>query len=78
MSEPEKVCDKCPHTNGPHLLVATTGDPRDGGVRLCHVKGCLCFATWSIPQLGSTKDSVTIPSMSEIEEMRATLQTEPV
>jgi hypothetical protein len=47
----DDLCSQCGHLNDPHLMVATTGDPLDGGARLCPEEGCECFATWNVPQV---------------------------
>lgn len=71
-----RACDHCPHDFDGHAVIATTGDPKKGGIILCRVKRCTCFGTWSVPQLGSTYDDVVIPDIDEIDSLRMDLQTE--
>jgi hypothetical protein len=47
-TDDEEMCPQCGHASDPHALIATTGDPSDGGIMLCPVVGCECFATWGI------------------------------
>jgi hypothetical protein len=67
-------CERCGHEWDPHLVVATTGDPLEGGVIICHVGGCQCFGTWGLPQLGVTREDVVVPDRAEIELMRERFQ----
>lgn len=61
-------------------MVATTfteteaGKTPQGGVMLCHLKGCECFATWAVPQLGGDRESLVLPDERELAEMREALQ----
>jgi hypothetical protein len=57
-------------------MIATTGDPMRGGVMLCQVKDCTCYATWS-PQ-GVDREKVREPDEAELAGMRQALQSEPV
>lgn len=41
---------------------------------ICHVKGCQCFATWSAPQLGSTRETVHVPDEEELVGLREMFQ----
>lgn len=71
----DDICELCAHSLDPHLVVATgEKGPTAGGVILCHVKGCQCYSTWSLPQLGGTKESVIVPDKEQLAEMRRTLQ----
>lgn len=50
MTSPEPVgddCERCHHPFNPHILVAVTDDPLDGGFIICPVPECECYATWS-------------------------------
>jgi hypothetical protein len=61
----------------PHVLVATNmDDPTKGGIMLCPVVGCECYSTWSVPQLGSKKADVLVPSPEEIVRIRHAFQME--
>lgn len=70
----EESCAQCGHPSGPHAVVATTGDPKEGGVMLCPVKGCMCYATWALPQLGGSRDTVRVPDERELAEIRRMVQ----
>lgn len=82
MSDDGEPCDRCGHAFDPHVMVVTTfGSYQDkervpvGGVMLCQVKGCQCFSTWSVPQLGASgRESVTIPGDDELASMRTFAQ----
>lgn len=74
-SESPEFCLRCGHAFDPHLMVTTGASPKDGGVMLCNVKGCLCYATWSAPQLGSTRQTIRVPDDDELARMRKRLQT---
>lgn len=77
-----ETCERCEHPVDPHALLATTGNPLQGGIMLCPVPGCQCFATWStaygpehhpvVP--GTGRDDVYVPPPAEIDELRATIQ----
>jgi hypothetical protein len=72
-SEPESECEICQHPFDPHAMIATTGNPLDGGVMLCPDPGCMCFATWSAP--GSDgRTQVVLPDAEELAAMRAFIQ----
>lgn len=62
-------CEQCHHPADPHAVVATTGDPMEGGIILCPTKNCFCFATWAVG------DGVPfVPEMPAIQEYRDFLQ----
>jgi hypothetical protein len=42
------LCQQCQHLFDPHRVIATTGDPMEGGVMVCDVPECMCFSTWSV------------------------------
>ena len=76
-----ETCKRCDHPDGPHTLIATTGNPLQGGIILCPVAGCPCFATWTtayspgrplIP--GTGPEDVFVPPPAEIDMLRATIQ----
>lgn len=69
-------CYQCHHDFNPHKMVATTGDPIDGGVIICQVKGCKCFSTWAVPQAGGSRERVFVPDEIELAEIRRQMQTE--
>ena len=70
VTEPEKTCQQCAHDFGPHSMIATTGNPMDGGIMLCPEPGCVCFSTWGA-QGGPAK---YIPDRFELEEIREYVQ----
>lgn len=79
MASPEEIerlnnapCGQCQHPDGPHVLVATEGDPLYGGIRLCPHPWCQCFATWS--REGAGRDTVTVPDELEVARIRAGVQ----
>ena len=58
---PELCSCGCPLA--PHLMVAVTGNPMDGGLMFC--PSCDCWRTWSprwgghsVPPMGFTEDEV--------------------
>jgi hypothetical protein len=65
-------CPDCEHHWGQHDLVATTGDPYEGGIILCPEPGCECYSTWSMD--GKGKESVFEPSFEEVDLIRADIQ----
>lgn len=71
----DDFCSRCSHLFDPHLMVTTGSSPTEGGVMLCNVKGCLCYATWSAPQLGSTRETIRVPDDDELADLRRRLQT---
>lgn len=68
-------CPQCLDPFDDHAMIATTGDPMDGGIILCLVVLCRCFDTWlpSHPDLAETAPFV--PSPEEIDIMRFSLQS---
>lgn len=46
----------------------------DGGVMLCPVKGCDCYATWDVPPF-STRETIREPDLFELDELRTRLQS---
>ena len=71
----------CTHDFDGHLVIATTGDPMDGGIIICQVKGCMFFSTWAPGWHNSdgtdTKlDAKRVPDLFELAELRHQLQTE--
>jgi hypothetical protein len=65
------ACQQCGDLFDPHVMVPTSEDPRDGGIILCPVKGCQCYATWDA---GSGRPEVRIPSNHEITKLRENVQ----
>ncbi len=49
VSDPTKVCARCGHPEGDHLMHADQPYPTDGWVT-CPVAGCDCYGTWSVNQ----------------------------
>ena len=72
--EEGEPCPRCDHPSDPHLLVATTGDALAGGVIICPLRGCDCYATWAVPQAGGSYEKLTIPNALELAELRERLQ----
>jgi hypothetical protein len=66
---------ECPHDFDQHMLLTTGSSPTDGGVIICHVKGCMCLTTWDVPQLGGTRENIRVPDDEELESLRKELQT---
>lgn len=72
-----ELCTSCSHSFDAHSVIATTGDPLGGGVILCPVRGCQCYATWAPAVRGestSGADVDYIPDRLEIERLREWLQ----
>jgi hypothetical protein len=66
----DKVCEQCGHPFDPHALIATTGEPRDGGVMLCPIPGCECYATWGLDGGPATH----VPDRAEVAALREQVQ----
>lgn len=67
-----KVCGRCNHDEDNHSLVATCdNNPMKGGVMLCPVKGCDCYATWGVQ--GAQPER--IPDRFELERIREYVQS---
>jgi len=71
----EEECERCSHPFDPHLVIATGETPFDGGIIICNVKGCQCYGTWDVPQLGGRREDIDEPDRAELEEMRERMQT---
>lgn len=69
-------CERCGHPFDPHRMIATGATPDQGGIMICNRKGCECFSTWSVPQLGSEREDVYVPPAIDIEALREQLQTD--
>jgi hypothetical protein len=70
VSDNAEFCEPCGHLFDPHVLIATTGEPADGGVMFCPVEGCECVATWGM-EGGPAK---YVPSPEEIASLRMWVQ----
>lgn len=68
----DETCPQCGHPDGPHALVATTGDPMDGGIMICPVAGCWCYHTWGV----EGREAKRVPNPDETERIRAMIQEE--
>lgn len=69
-----ETCEQCGHPFGPHAVVATSGNPIDGGIMLCPVPDCRCFSTWDTNAPGAKKkEDVFVPAPAEIEALRTLL-----
>lgn len=66
----DDLCMRCPHLFDPHAVIATTGDPLEGGVIVCPEPGCLCYATWGI----NGAEPVLIPDEQHLAVIRAEVQ----
>lgn len=66
----DETCPRCPHLFEPHIVVATTGDPMQGGVIICQVKNCGCFATWG----ADGKPTEFVPNPEQVDLIRDDLQ----
>jgi hypothetical protein len=73
MTEAGGECEQCGDPLDDHAMIPTAGDPREGGVMLCPVPGCLCLATWSVPPF-SERGAVLVPDLEELAAMRAFVQ----
>lgn len=73
-----KEGDLCPYNCGhlfdPHVLIATTGDPMEGGIGLCPEDGCPCFSTWSTR--GRPPETVHMLPDDMVAQLRADIQAE--
>jgi hypothetical protein len=65
----DELCEQCQHLSK-HLLVTTSEDVLDGGVRLCVEAGCECFSTWSV----GDEPVKYVPDEQEIAELRRQVQ----
>jgi hypothetical protein len=63
-------CAQCEHPFDPHAMIATSGEPADGGIVLCPVVGCECFATWGLNN-GPAK---FVPDRFQIAALRERVQ----
>ncbi|HTJ39507.1 MAG TPA: hypothetical protein VL738_40285 [Dactylosporangium sp.] len=63
-------CEQCKHPFDPHALIATTGNAQDGGIMLCPVPGCECYATWGVSD-GPAKH---VPDRFDVAALRERLQ----
>jgi hypothetical protein len=61
-----RKCEGCPHDFDPHVVVATTGDPLQGGVMVCPEPECKCASTWA-PE-GTPRPAM--PSQEELDKIR--------
>lgn len=63
-------CHLCGHPMLDHVLVATGPEPMDGGVVICPVPNCQCYATWGTNDL----PALEIPNEAEVAALRAKIQ----
>jgi hypothetical protein len=66
----EESCMQCGHPFDPHAMIATSGVPADGGIMLCPVVDCECFATWGLDN-GPAK---VVPDRFEVAAIRERIQ----
>jgi hypothetical protein len=64
-------CGTCGHPFALHALVATKDSPMNGGIVLCPVKDCPCYATWGVGRASQRPDA---PSQDEIDRLRMAVQ----
>ena len=69
----EDLCQQCGHAFDPHAVISTTGEASDGGIILCPVAGCGCYATWGL----NGSPAKRIPDLLEVEAIRERVQREP-
>ena len=74
--EEGEPCGQCQHAFDIHALIATTGSPLDGGIILCPIQGCECYATWGCALTGNKKSPPPdrVPDRFEIANLREHLQ----
>jgi hypothetical protein len=73
MTDPANdACDQCSHPLSLHALVSLEHNPMNGGIALCPVLHCPCFATWGV---GENSTPPIKPSDAEIERLRMAVQT---
>lgn len=69
---PSVPCPQCQHPHDPHILIATDlGDPLGGGIIICNLSPCECYATWGVNGAPANR----IPDAAELAHLRADLQT---
>lgn len=70
-------CSQCSHPFSPHHLIATTGDPLEGGIILCPEAGCECFSTWGASFDGQkSAKPKRIPDRFETAQLREIIQSD--
>lgn len=70
-------CGKCHHEFDFHVLIATSDDgPLGGGIILCPVMGCECYATWGVAVKGDSQSDPpkSIPDRAEVAALRERIQ----
>lgn len=73
MSDAE--CVRCQHPWNPHAMIAFSGNPADGGIALCPVKGCQCLIVWRWAAYG--RPPPNLPPSEVIARLREELQADP-
>lgn len=68
---PSSPCASCGHPVPTHRVIATTGDPRQGGIVLCPEFGCRCYAEWA---LGIDESPAFVPDPDQVDSFRAFMQ----
>jgi hypothetical protein len=72
------VCGRCGDDFDEHVMVATSGDPMDGGIVLCPNRGCPCYSTWSPHYAGQESHTPkVIPNSHELAAMRERIWDDP-
>lgn len=61
----------CGHPFALHAMVSTDGSPMNGGIVLCPVMDCQCYATWGVGQNSARPPK---PSDEEIARLRMAVQ----
>ena len=66
----DDLCEHCRHPFDPHVMIATTGDPDDGGMMICPERDCTCVSTWG----ANGNPAKLVPAPEEVEELRRRVQ----
>lgn len=67
----DDLCEHCQHPFDPHVMIATTADPDDGGMMICPKRGCSCASTWGT----NGNPPKRMPEPAEVEELRRRVQS---
>jgi hypothetical protein len=70
---PEDPCKQCGHAVDAHEVISTSADASDGGIILCSVVGCECYATWSLNGGPATR----VLNRIEVEVIREGIRRQP-
>ena len=67
----DRSCELCEHPFDLHALIAAENNPMKGGIVLCPVFGCPCYATFGIQD---NAPPAPLPPQ-EIDRLRTAVQT---